>query len=76
MLFRSVERPGFKFKDADLMGLPLQVVFGGKGVARGIVEVKDRRTGEKAELPLDGLAEAFASWRDGVRAGWKVASQQ
>ena len=71
-----VERPGFKFKDADLMGLPLQVVFGGKGVARGIVEVKDRRTGEKAELPLDGLAEAFASWRDGVRAGWKVASQQ
>ncbi|HUG90187.1 MAG TPA: YbaK/EbsC family protein, partial [Planctomycetaceae bacterium] len=35
-------RPGFKFKDADLIGIPLRVVVGGKGLAEGIVEVKWR----------------------------------
>lgn len=64
------ERPGVKFKDADLVGMPLQLVVGGKGLARGIVEAKDRRTGEKTELPVDGFAEAFRTWRAAVRAGW------
>ncbi|NHZ47113.1 proline--tRNA ligase [Nitratidesulfovibrio liaohensis] len=64
------ERPGVKFKDADLVGMPLQLVIGGKGLARGIVEAKDRRTGEKTELPVDGFAEAFRTWRAAVRAGW------
>ena len=64
------ERPGVKFKDADLVGLPMQVVVGGKGLARGIVEVKNRKTGEKGELPVEGFAEAFAAWRKGVRACW------
>ena len=43
------ERPGVKFKDADLIGAPMQLIVGGKGLARGIVECKDRRTGEKGE---------------------------
>ena len=64
------ERPGVKFKDADLVGLPMQVVVGGKGLARGIVEVKNRKTGEKGELPVEGFAEAFAAWRKGVLACW------
>ncbi|WP_428569071.1 MAG: proline--tRNA ligase [Solidesulfovibrio sp. DCME] len=64
------ERPGVKFKDADLMGFPIQLTLGGKGLARGIVETKDRRTGEKGELPLDGFLEAFMAWRDQVRQGW------
>jgi prolyl-tRNA synthetase len=64
------ERPGVKFKDADLVGMPLQLVVGGKGLARGIVEAKDRRTGEKTELPVEGFAEAFRTWRAAVRAGW------
>ena len=64
------ERPGIKFKDADLMGFPIQLTLGGKGLARGIVETKDRRTGEKGELPLDGFLDAFLAWRDGVRQGW------
>ncbi len=64
------ERPGVKFKDADLVGMPLQLVVGGKGLARGIVEAKDRRTGEKTELPVNGFAEAFRTWRAAVRAGW------
>ena len=66
------ERPGVKFKDIDLMGMPMQVVIGGKGLARGIVEVKDRRTGEKAELPVEGFREAFTAWRSTVLAGWSA----
>ena len=66
------ERPGVKFKDADLIGAPMQLVVGGKGLARGIVECKDRRTGEKGELPLDTLDESLAAWMDGVRQGWQT----
>jgi len=64
------ERPGVKFKDADLMGFPMQLTLGGKGLARGIVETKDRRTGEKGELPLEGFLDAFTQWRAAVRQGW------
>lgn len=66
------ERPGVKFKDADLIGSPIQLVLGGKGFAKGVVEAKDRRTGEKCELPLDGFAAAFRTWKDGVYAGWGI----
>ena len=40
------ERPGVKFKDADLIGLPVQITVGGKGLKNGVIEVKNRRTGE------------------------------
>jgi prolyl-tRNA synthetase len=66
------ERPGVKFKDADLMGFPLQLTLGGKGLARGIVETKDRRTGEKGEVPLEGFIEAVQAWRATVHAGWGI----
>jgi prolyl-tRNA synthetase len=69
------ERPGVKFKDADLVGFPMQVVLGGKGLAKGIVEAKDRRTGEKTELPIDGFEQAFAQWRTQVWARWNLASE-
>jgi prolyl-tRNA synthetase len=69
------ERPGVKFKDADLMGFPMQLTLGGKGLARGIVETKDRRTGEKGELPLEGFLEAFKAWRESVRQGWGLANE-
>ncbi|MDL2317096.1 proline--tRNA ligase [Desulfovibrio sp. OttesenSCG-928-A18] len=64
------ERPGVKFKDADLIGAPMQLVLGAKGFARGIVEASDRRSGQKCELPLDGFAEAFAAWQKEVYSGW------
>ncbi|MBQ3060545.1 MAG: proline--tRNA ligase [Desulfovibrio sp.] len=66
------ERPGVKFKDADLLGIPMQLVVGGKGLARGVVECKDRRTGQKGELPLEGLSQAFAAWAGSVRQGWEA----
>ncbi len=64
------ERPGVKFKDADLIGSPYQLVLGGKGLARGVVEAKNRRSGDKTELPVEGFAEAFRDWRAGVLKGW------
>ena len=54
------------------MGFPIQLTLGGKGLARGVVETKDRRTGEKGELPLEGFLEAFATWRDQVHQGWGI----
>jgi prolyl-tRNA synthetase len=50
------ERPGVKFKDADLLGMPVRVVIGGKSLARGVGELRVRRTGEKSEAPLADLA--------------------
>jgi len=41
------ERPGVKFKDADLLGLPLRVTVGARAVKEGLVEVRRRRTGEE-----------------------------
>ncbi|HYE78075.1 MAG TPA: proline--tRNA ligase [bacterium] len=47
LLDDRAERPGVKFADADLIGLPLQVIVGRKGLAAGQIEVKQRRTGER-----------------------------
>jgi prolyl-tRNA synthetase len=47
------ERPGAKFADMDLIGLPWQIVIGPRGVKSGTVELKHRATGEKQELAAD-----------------------
>ncbi len=47
------ERPGVKFKDNDLIGIPLRIVVGSKGLAEGKVEVKIRATGEVLSLPIE-----------------------
>jgi prolyl-tRNA synthetase len=47
------ERPGAKFADMDLIGLPWQLVVGPRGLAAGTVELKRRATGVKEELPLE-----------------------
>ena len=43
-------RPGFKFNDADLIGFPIRIVVGKRGLADGIVEVVERRSGEVAKI--------------------------
>ncbi len=45
--------PGVKFADAELIGAPTILVVG-RGLASGVVEVKDRATGERTEVPVDG----------------------
>jgi prolyl-tRNA synthetase len=55
------ERPGVKFKDIDLVGFPVRVVVGGKGLARGVVEVSTRRERKAAEIAPDRVIEVVKS---------------
>ncbi|ALG15533.1 proline--tRNA ligase [Kibdelosporangium phytohabitans] len=48
--------PGVKFADAELIGVPTIVVVG-RGLANGVVEVKDRRSGDREETAVDGVVE-------------------
>ena len=59
------ERPGVKFKDADLIGFPVRVVVGGKGLANGGVEVK-RRADDKSKMKLVPVAEATAAIKEAL----------
>ncbi len=63
------ERAGVKFADADLVGWPFQLTIGKKGAANGIVEFKDRATGEKSEFAVD---EAVAKVVEAVEAARKA----
>ncbi len=54
------ERPGFKFKDADLVGIPLRVVVGKKSLAEGVVEVARRDRPDKQGLPPDQVVATVA----------------
>ena len=47
--------PGVKFADAELLGMPTSVVVG-RGLATGVVEVRDRASGERAEVPVESAA--------------------
>jgi prolyl-tRNA synthetase len=62
------ERPGVKFKDADLIGIPLRVTVGDRGIKSGVFELKRRTQKEARSLPLDGAAEAIASEVAALRA--------
>ena len=56
--------PGVKFADAEIMGMPTIVVVG-RGLANGVVEVRDRRTGEQVEVAVeDALTEILAAVHD------------
>lgn len=59
MLDDRDERPGVKFKDADLLGIPVRITVG-RGAADGVVEYKLRRDAEKEELPVsEAIAKAI-----------------
>ena len=57
------ERPGVKFKDADLIGFPVRVVVGAKGLANGGVEVK-RRDQDKSQMKIVAPVEAAAAIKE------------
>jgi prolyl-tRNA synthetase len=46
------ERPGVKFKDADLIGIPLRLTIGGKGLKEGVIELKWRTQKDVAKVPI------------------------
>jgi prolyl-tRNA synthetase len=55
------ERPGVKFKDADLIGLPVRVTVGPRALGRGCVELKPRAAGEVTEVPLTDVVARVAA---------------
>jgi prolyl-tRNA synthetase len=55
-------RAGVKFKDADLIGVPLRVVIGERGLKEGKLEVKWRWEKEAEKIDLDGAAEMLTDW--------------
>jgi prolyl-tRNA synthetase len=58
-------RPGFKFNDADLIGFPIRLVVGKRGLADGVVEIQDRHTGEVQKIPPENVVSVVT---DMVRA--------
>jgi len=58
------ERPGVKFKDADLIGIPLRITIGGKGLKEGVIEMKWRSEKEVQKIALTDaptqIAQAIA----------------
>ncbi len=51
------ERAGVKFKDADLIGIPTQVILGEKNLKEGLVEIKDRKTKEAIKVRIEEVIE-------------------
>ena len=60
-------RPGFKFKDADLIGIPLRLVIGGKGLKEGQVEIKWRWQDTADKVPIDTGVEVILNQLDAQR---------
>ena len=54
---RSDVSAGFKFNDADLLGMPIQIIVGEKNLKDGNIELKNRRTGEKRIVKLDSILD-------------------
>ena len=65
------ERPGVKFKDADLIGIPLRLTIGAKGLKDGIIELKWRHEKDVAKIPL---ADAVSAVQSAVRDAQARAS--
>ncbi len=57
---RSNVSPGVKFKDAELLGVPTIVVVG-KGLADGVVEVRDRKSGDRRDVPVGDVVDVLVA---------------
>jgi prolyl-tRNA synthetase len=62
------ERPGVKFKDADLLGMPLRITIGAKSLASGNIELKPRREPDPKKAELVPVADAARVIEDRVRS--------
>ena len=65
----TAARPGSKFKDADLIGLPLQVTVGARSLNNGIVELKRRASGERSSVVVGEAVEGIL--RELKALGWE-----
>jgi prolyl-tRNA synthetase len=66
------ERAGVKFKDAELIGIPFQVVIGKKSFAEQTVELKDRQTGEKTSVSTDEIVAHVRALVEAAHARYAV----
>jgi len=57
------ERPGVKFKDADLIGVPYRVTVGKKKVERGLAEIFERSTKKVEDVKLDAVVPSLLEER-------------
>ncbi len=55
------ERPGVKFRDVELVGIPLRATVGARGLAEGVIELTERATGETEKIPVAEAAERIAA---------------
>lgn len=55
------ERPGAKFSNMDLVGIPHAIIIGPRGLEQGLVEVKNRATGKREDVKLDDVVKRFRS---------------
>ena len=62
------ERPGVKFRDAELIGIPYRVSVGPRDLAQGVIEITDRATGEKERVPADQAVTRVLQCLSGQRA--------
>jgi prolyl-tRNA synthetase len=63
------ERPGVKFKDADLIGIPHRLAVGKKGLAEGAVELKARRSPEVVKVKIDEVVRTVVDRIERERRG-------
>jgi len=70
LLDDRAERPGVKFKDADLIGVPLRVTLGEKNFDRGKLEIRRRKTGETTLVNVDDIVKALAEMVDDEMASY------
>ena len=61
------KRPGFKFADYELKGVPVRLVLGARDLANGTVEVMRRDTLEKSTVPIDGIEEYVKNLLDNIQ---------
>ncbi|MBI3132875.1 MAG: proline--tRNA ligase [Acidobacteria bacterium] len=65
--------PGAKFKDADLLGFPLRLMVGTKGLKEGVVELRDRRTKQVTKVAPDAVLGAVRTAKDRIFEGLETA---
>lgn len=58
------ERAGVKFKDADLIGIPIQIIIGEKNLKEGLIEIKKRRTKEAVRVKVEEAVKAYIVGRN------------
>ena len=63
---RTEVSPGVKFKDADLLGMPLRLTVGARGLKDGIVELRDRTSKEVMKVAPDAAVDAVTAARDRI----------